>query len=394
MPLTISLNGADNVGKTTQISLLPCHYTVCKPGGLHESDNDIGEMHRQGRLQHWWWNSSDEDFVCSIFSALARRHTASLANEHSLVTLFDRGVAMFEAVATAVIAVKSFQGNLDKARVTLGTILEEHHLQVPREHLAILLKHGDSLEESVRITMSREEYQEDQRYRQYQTLLQSELQRQEQGEIYQQVIKIGATSSVSDTQNEIREIIRRHSDNLLFQPMLHNLECVYALSGLSESGKSSIAEAFCCHHGSARAFRAKIVYFMSLISDRLGRSVYDLSAKEQALHLLHEIDRFSVSHYWLRIITIESMHQHSVAKWLKMWAGQKLQVIFIDTPEAKRLQRALITPEELFRNDGLKRERGVEMIREDADLILDNDGKFDETLSKLLLIMESKGTEV
>lgn len=54
MSYTISLNGADNVGKMTQIGLLPSHHTLSKVGGLHDSDEKIGEMHRQGLLQDWW----------------------------------------------------------------------------------------------------------------------------------------------------------------------------------------------------------------------------------------------------------------------------------------------------------------------------------------------------
>ena len=116
MSYTVSLNGADNVGKTTQIELLPSHYTISKVEALHESDQKIGDMHRRGLLRDWWWDSSNEEFTCSIFGALRRRHWGSMASEHSVVTVFDRGAAMFEAVAIAVIAIKSSDRNLDKAR--------------------------------------------------------------------------------------------------------------------------------------------------------------------------------------------------------------------------------------------------------------------------------------
>ena len=156
MPYTISLNGADNVGKRTQIGLLPSHYTVSKIGGLHNSDEKIGEMHRQGLLRYWWWGSSNEDFTCSIFGALGRRKFDSIASEYSVINIFDRGVAMFQAVAVAVFAIKSADHDLSKARMVFNRILGTNHLQVPKERLAILLRHGDNLEESLQITMSRE----------------------------------------------------------------------------------------------------------------------------------------------------------------------------------------------------------------------------------------------
>lgn len=280
MPYTVSLNGADNVGKTTQMELLPSHYTISKVGGLHDSDKKIGEMHRLGLLQGWWWESSDEEFVCSIFGALGRRHWGSMADEHSVITVFDRGTSMFEAVAVAVIAIKSPDRDLNKARMALHTILEDNNLQAPKERLAILIKHGDSLEESLRITISRESDPGDERYRLYQHLLQSELQRQERSGVYQHVLRVEATSSIGDVQDKLREVILRYTQNRLFLPLMHKVDCIYALSGLSESGKSSVAEAFCSHHGTAQAFRAKMVYFNGLISERLGRSVYGLPERE------------------------------------------------------------------------------------------------------------------
>ena len=264
---------------------------------------------------------------------------------------------------------------------------------MPRERLAILLKHGDSLEESIQITMSREGDSGNARYRLYQLLLQSELERQERSGVYQQVVKVESASSIRDVQDKLREVILRYTKNQLFLPIMHNVEYIYAFAGLSESGKSSVAQAFCSHHGTTHTFRAKIVYFNDLISERLGKSVYSVSEKQQALYLFHELERFSNDHYWLRLITIESMHRHSVARWLKEWMGRKLQVLYIDTAEVKRFERALVPREAVISNDKIKRERGVELIRLDADLVLDNNYTFAVTMSNLLQFAEGNGTE-
>ena len=393
MSYAVSLNGADNVGKTTQIELLPSHYTVFKVGGLHDSDPKIGDMHRRGLLRDWWWDSSNEEFTCSIFDALTRRHCDSMAGEHSVVTIFDRGAAMFEAVAVAVIATKSSDHDLNRARTAFNEIIEKNNLQVPRERLAILLKHGDSLEESVQITMSREGDTGNERYRLYQLLLQSELERQERSGVYQQVVKVEGASTIGDVQDKLREVILRYTKNHLFLPIIHNVDYIYAFSGLSESGKSSVAQAFCSHHGTTHAFRAQIVYFNDLISERLGKSVYSVPEKQQALYLFHELERFSNDHYWLRLITIESMHRFQMARWLKEWKGRKLQVIYIDTNEVKRFERALVPREAVISNDQIKRERGVEVIRSDADLVLDNNCTFAVTMSNLLQFAEGNGTK-
>lgn len=74
--------------------------------------------------------------------------------------------------------------------------------------------------------------------------------------------------------------------------------------------------------------------------------------------------------------------------WLKLWTGKRLQAVYINTFEAKRHERALVTPGALIRNDTLKRERGVDKIRSDADLVLDNNGALAHTVSKLLSFAE------
>lgn len=153
-----------------------------------------------------------------------------MASEHSVIAVFDRGVAMFEAVAVAVIAIKSPDRDLTKARATLHNILEENHLQVPKERLAILFKHGDSLEQSPQITMSRESGPEDERYRTYQLLLQSELQHQERSEVYKHVIGVEPASSIGDVQNKLREAIFHETQNPLFVPLLHRVDSIYALA--------------------------------------------------------------------------------------------------------------------------------------------------------------------
>ncbi|KAL8674419.1 MAG: hypothetical protein Q9168_001152 [Polycauliona sp. 1 TL-2023] len=270
---------------------------MCKVGGLHDNDTKIGEMYRCGLLQRWWWDSSNEEFVCSIVGAVRRRYWNSMVDTHQLIAVFDRGAAMFEAVVVAVIATKCPDHDLDEARATFHTLMEKHNLQMPTERLAILLKHTGSLEESLRVTLSREDKHPDERYRLYQSLLQSEMQHQERSGVYQHVISIKTTSSIGKVHNELRKVLLHHTGNCLFSPMLHRLDGVYVISGLSESGKSSIAEGFCSYFGTSQAFRAKIVYFNNLISERLGRSIYDLPEKQQAQSLFHELERFSNDHY-------------------------------------------------------------------------------------------------
>ena len=383
MPITISLNGPDNIGKTTQLELFPRSFSTIRVGGLHDCDTRIGQMLRDGSLNDWWWSSSEEDFVCTIYTALEQRYRDTKANESANFALFDRGKAMFDAVTAAVFATKSRDGQLHEARIRRDSIVHQHRLHTPDEDIVILLKYGKGLEESVNISLERETKTVDDRYRRYQTFLQRELQYQEELGVYQHTISVDGIDSHRAVQDEIRRIVRSHSNNPRLTPMLSNLEYVYAFAGLSESGKSSFAQKLCNRYDPSVAFRSKIVYFNDEASEAMKKSIYDLPEKEQAMLLLHGLDRFSNRHYWLKYMTIESLHRDEVAMWLKTWLGDKLRIVFIDASEEVRKERSLVPQNELVINDAMKIERGTDLIRQGADLIVNNNGSFDDSLQQL-----------
>ena len=118
--------------------------------------------------------------------------------------------------------------------------------------------------------------------------------------------------------------------------------------------------------------------------------MYNLPEKEQALQLFHELERFQRSHYWLRLLTIESLHRDSVTKHLKSWLEDKFQVVFINTDEKERSERLLGQPEELARNDKTKLGRGAMDIRSYADVVLDNNGSLSESITSLMLFSEGR----
>ena len=249
---------------------------------------------------------------------------------------------MFRAVAVAVLAVKHPEHDLIQARRRLNEILQRNQLHVPKEQLTILLKHGKDPEDSVRITLERESQAVDARYRLYQVLLQTELQHQEDDGFYQHIITADGPDSYRDVQNQIRAIVRSQTNDPRFSPMLHNLERVYAFGGLSEAGKSSLAQNLCHHYGSKWAFRGKIVFFNDIASDKLKKSVYSLTEKNQALCVFHELEHFTYRHYWLRVMSIESLHRDTMTMWLKTWLSDKIQIIYVDTNLEQRVNCTMI----------------------------------------------------
>lgn len=74
MVFTISINAPDNAGKTTQLALLPSHWSVNVLGPLHNYSEKLSRLHRDGTLTEWWWFCDDPEFVKTILDALAARH--------------------------------------------------------------------------------------------------------------------------------------------------------------------------------------------------------------------------------------------------------------------------------------------------------------------------------
>ncbi|MCJ1237762.1 hypothetical protein MMC14_005749 [Varicellaria rhodocarpa] len=113
------------------------------------------------------------------------------------------------------------------------------------------------------------------------------------------------------------------------------------------------------HHDTELAFNSKIVLFDDEASDMIGKSIYTLPEKEQALFLLHGLEKFSGRQYWLKIITIEILHRDTSTMWLKTWLGDKLQIVFIETSTKNRFEKSLVSHDVLISNDTMKNERGL-----------------------------------
>lgn len=131
------------------------------------------------------------------------------------------------------------------------------------------------------------------------------------------------------------------------------------------------------------SIRLKISYFCDKASARLGRSVYELAEKDQAFNIVHKIHTFASSHYWLSYMTLKSAHREEATRWIKVMLGNKLMVIFVDVTLANRTRRFLVSLAELKKNDLIKCSRGADGIKNMADIVLDNNRPFEETLREL-----------
>jgi adenylylsulfate kinase-like enzyme len=388
--MLVSINGADNVGKTTQLGLLPVSYEIKIIGSLHDTDQNLANLVHNGQMKDWWWLSSHEEWIETIFRALQARKEAAL-KQSAAICLVDRGYIMFMAVAAAVIAIKDGHGDLERARTQLASILATLDIKDCREDLAILIKRTGDLSSAVKRSLALESEAVDERYTRYQHLLYSELDYLEEdpGNFRYVVLMDDTTSKpFRQVQDTLRAYLGQVTHLAIFQPLLHHVRKVYIIGGLSEAGKSTLAASICSNASDNSAVRVKLGYLCEQASARLGYSVYSRDEKQQAQAILQELDRYCYHHYWIRIVTLESAHRLSSTHWLKRFLDGKGVVVYLDTDLATRQARSLVTLEELEANDETKRGRGAHRVKGIADVVLQNGKSTAEELMEELAEQE------
>ncbi|SDN09518.1 hypothetical protein SAMN05216259_102607 [Actinacidiphila guanduensis] len=119
MPDFISLNGPDNVGKTTQLRRLARRWERFQMlGAVHEHDPGPWERAAADDYATWWFETST---TVELTSMLAGGHAKrAAAREPERTGLLDRGLPMLIAVAAATSVVKEGLS----AREALWTVRE------------------------------------------------------------------------------------------------------------------------------------------------------------------------------------------------------------------------------------------------------------------------------
>jgi len=158
---------------------------------------------------------------------------------------------MFKAVAVATIAVKSQHRDLTKARSVFLACLDQQISEVPREDVGILLKQHSDPAEALRIGLARETAPVDERYRTYQTLLHQRIARQQGFGRYHHILIEEGDESHRKIQDNVRRIVAAYALPKVFAPLMSTVRKIYAVGGLSECGKSTVAALISSHYGSA-----------------------------------------------------------------------------------------------------------------------------------------------
>ncbi|MFI6862345.1 hypothetical protein ACIBKZ_21045 [Streptomyces sp. NPDC050421] len=150
-PDFISLNGPDNVGKTTHLARLAARWGGCQPlGAVHEHDPEPWARVAGGDYARWWFETST---TAELTEMLLAGHTKrAAARETGRTGLLDRGLPMLLAVSAATCVVKD--------RLTVGealkTVMSLAGSRAGAAETSILLIPSHDAERSYAITSARE----------------------------------------------------------------------------------------------------------------------------------------------------------------------------------------------------------------------------------------------
>ena len=366
----VSISGLDGVGKSTQVALLERNPRVKCSGSLNRYTGKWPKLSPQDHFNWWFKEIPFGEFLKLVIDSLNERNRHA---SEGFVTVQDRGERMFKAVCVATLLTRD-PGVEPEAAHTLVESEFQRGLQYPENPEIFLVR--DSKYTSATSFLSASDRnarsspftaEQNSTYRAYQIHLESAVARYLYGSGCRVV---PVNDCILVVQNVIRAIVAEMT-GVAFEPLCSQLEEMIVLSGLSESGKSSFAQALSDHE---RYCRLKLKYFNGLASRR--------SSNVTSEAIGHEIVHFLSDHYYLKRVSLESLHGAHLGLHLKSLFGDRCRIVYIDTPENLRIERTARqmgkpvseVTKEIRHKDLLKLEQGIEQVSLIADVRFSNQG--------------------
>ncbi|TNH27475.1 hypothetical protein FHG89_17990 [Micromonospora orduensis] len=386
MRIAVTLNGADNVGKTTNARWLASSMPDVEfTGTVDRWDRRWAEVSRRDFSQWWFVDSTTDEHIDLVFSS----HAARCAGGGPLA-LEDRGWPMLVATCAATAAVKD--GISTAEALAQVATKARRYAPTPRRELHLLLRHSNQPAAEAHHAIAREVVPTTERYVEYQRRLAEAIDLQVDGGEYQAIVVRG-DRPLLDVQREIREAVAQLDVPVAPLPP-DRIEHLWVLAGMSESGKSTVGELLRTEH---TATRLKIGYLMQLAADRLGTAdpYREWDELTQAQMLTEEILRFAALNSGSHRISLESAHRFDATAHLRRIWGQRCEILFLRLPDGLRAQRATETMESLSARDAIKQSRGGDRIALIADTVIDN-GRSLAALKRVVteVVHRRSGTKV
>jgi hypothetical protein len=365
-PVSVSLNGLDNVGKSTQVAWLRRGIPGAHAVGTVDAWDARWQEVAAGDFAQWWFaGSSTAEHVRLMLSSHYARRSGS-----GRLALEDRGLPMLRATCAATAAVK--EGiSAAEAMWRVDRIAASLPAAQPRREVHILLRRSDDPVLEAREALLREPRPIVKRYVAYQHALAEIIAMQAERGEYDAILDI-SNASILDVQRQLRTRLAGFGIPVAPLPDISPVR-LWVLSGLSESGKSTVGALLRDEHG---VTRLKIGYLLEVAALRAGaEDPYQWPEPEQAERLTEEILRFAAA-CKAHAVSIESAHRFEATAHLKRVWGDRCLIVYVDAAPAIRATRTTETEDQLRARDAIKCGRGAHRIAGVADHVIDNSGSL------------------
>ena len=317
--------------------------------------------HSGARFSDWWFSPGNVELAPLVFRSHAKRSDACPPNQ---VSVEDRGLPQFAAVIAATRAVV----NATDPLMTLRGTIAEWNLRKKPNQINVFLRHSIDPKRSADLAVSREQTF-DERYLLYQQYLAIGLNYLARQEWFDVIIDVEGRTII-DIQDELRSRLSPLLRTQLRSVVRASIEQIVLLAGLSESGKSTLAEMLRLHHG---AVRLKIGYLLDIAVSRLHRTnPYEWDAGTQAEALVEELGRFSYAHREASLFSLESARNYDSSIHVKALLGSRCSLVWVDAPIGLRQERD--TKNDAVARDNEKEAVGCSKLAGQCDILIRNTG--------------------
>lgn len=338
--IIVSIDGGNGLGKSTLLRKLVQSNSVCAQYEL--IDTELLDK------SSWWFEESTPlELINEICRCLKLRNDIVENSQYNVVFL-DKGLKTIEA---RIYATLKCRGMSETEIDTYISYFKEKCASFQTENISILLDNEI-------------QYNADPIFFKYETFQRNYLKKMK--------FDVRFTFGNNYPDQTTEKTIFRFVYDFWLRKLAGCVEAmeitVFALSGLSECGKSTVGKYLGEKHN---VWNLKLKYFNQIVHEQ--RKVQEDNIFYYLIYV-EELIKFFNIHYYKKIFSLESFYGFDFLSVLRFIFKDKFKLIYIDAPYEVRLARSLVKKETLVRKDEFKKSVQVDELKELCDIIINNNG--------------------